>query len=370
MLTKRVFIYLIVASIVFFLLFRWWKALRALLFRPGKQVARPVRVENSFREGPNRILASMVRADDPDSGVRTAVDLLGGWEKIGVRGKKILVKPNVVAGDPPPTTTSPEVIRAIVTDLYRHGASQVWVGDMSALRTLPTKKNMEKTGIRKAAEDAGARVLHFEEHGWVRVPTPQGRYVKEVDVTEWIFRVDRIVNVPVVKTHHSAVYSIALKNFVGATHGRMRPYWINPLHWEEVVAELNLAYTPHLNIVDGTTIMVKGGPWHGRPQKTNLVIASGDRIAADLVGLGLIKKFRLWEEVAEKGVWEQKQVRRAAELGLGISAPEELRLLSGSLRAEDREMEDLVRTVESYLGLAGREAVSQSGLSKPQVSSL
>ncbi|MBE7415751.1 MAG: hypothetical protein HS130_11190 [Deltaproteobacteria bacterium] len=40
--------------------------------------------------------------------------------------------------------------------------------------------------------------------------------------------------------------------------------------------------------------MIEGGPWQGTPAKTNLVIASGDRVAADIAGLGLIRSFGMW----------------------------------------------------------------------------
>jgi hypothetical protein len=40
-------------------------------------------------------------------------------------------------------------------------------------------------------------------------------------------------------------------------------------------------------------------------------------LAADVTGLGLIKAFGLWESVGGKSVWDQRQIRRAVETGLG-----------------------------------------------------
>jgi len=34
--------------------------------------------------------------------------------------------------------------------------------------------------------------------------------------------------------------------------------------------------------------MVEGGPWKGTSRDANLIIATGDRIAADVVGLGIL----------------------------------------------------------------------------------
>jgi uncharacterized protein (DUF362 family) len=304
------------------------------------------------RENPYAVdgksLVSAVHGQDVKRAVREAVALLGGLKKIGVRNKTVLVKPNVVSSRGNPTTTNPEVVKAVVGLLYEEGASRVYVGDMSALGSLPTSKNMEKTGIKKAAEEAGAEVIYFEDYDFSTVALPGARYLKEVGVSEWIFKADRIINLPVVKTHRSAQYSICLKNFVGATHFKQRPYFVDSDHWEEVVAEINLAYRPDLNIVDGTTIMVEGGPWSGTERKTGLVIASGDRVAADVVGLGLIKAFGLWKGVADKGVWDQRQIRRAVETGIGAKGGNEVRLLTVSLD-EHREFEDLMNKVRENI---------------------
>jgi uncharacterized protein (DUF362 family) len=101
-------------------------------------------------------------------------------------------------------------------------------------------------------------------------------------------------------------------------------------HWAEVVAELNLAWSPALNIVDGTRAMVQGGPWRGTVRETSLLLASGDRVAADVVGLGIIKAFGLWEGTPFSP-WEQGQIRRAAELGLGAGGRGQMKVLSASL---------------------------------------
>jgi uncharacterized protein (DUF362 family) len=298
--------------------------------------------------GDGKSLVSAVHGRDVKAMVHEAMALLGGMGAFGIKGKTVLVKPNVVSGRANPTTTNPEVVKAVVGLLYEEGASRVYVGDMSALGRLPTSKNMEKTGIKKAAEGAGAEVIHFEEHDFTTVMLPGARYIKEVGVSEWIFKVDRIVNLPVVKTHRSAQYSICLKNFVGATHFNQRPYFVDSSHWEEVVAELNLAYQPDLNVVDGTAIMVEGGPWSGTSKKTDLVLASGDRVAADVVGLGLIKAFGLWKGVSDKDVWDQRQIRRAVEAGLGAKNGNEIQLLIASLD-KDREFDDLMARVRDHI---------------------
>ena len=345
--SRRSIVYLAALLIAAFLLFRWRTTLKNLLFRPEAEGQLPANFTNPFVEG-DKVLVSVVRGENIERMLREALSMIGGLEKIGVKDKTVLVKPNVVSGEPPPTTTNPELVRAITRLLSEKGAKKVYVGDMSALLTLPTRKNMERTGILHAAQEAGAEPLFFEDHSWVKVPIQRAKYIREAYVSEWIYKVDRVINLPVVKTHRNATYSIALKNFIGATHGRQRPYLIDPTHWEEIVTELNLAYQPHLNIGDGTRIMVSGGPWSGAKEKTGVVVASGDRVACDIVGLSLIKHYGKSRDVAGKGVWEQRQIRRAIELGLGVKSGASILLKTKSLKTPDANFDRLISAIRKH----------------------
>ena len=314
------------------------------------------------KEGPRLAVSSdaqrstvgIVKGDNPEFMVREAVRLVGGLDQFSLQGRSVLVKPNVVSYKANPSTTNPRVVAAVVKILYEEGAGKVYVGDMSAAIRLRTLENMTRTGIREAAEREGAEVLAFEDHKWVEVPLTGARYVERALVTEWIYKVDIVINLPVIKTHRSASYSICLKNFIGCTHIRQRPYFIDSDHWEELVAEFNLAYTPDLNIADGTTSMIEGGPWEGTGMDTGVVIAGSDRVAVDIVGLGLIRGAGQWRMVTDKAVWEQRQIKRALELGIG-KGPESIDLVaSGS----GSDFEDLIGSIEEHTGLVVRSSAS------------
>ena len=315
-------------------------AMAQIFFKPAKKKEAKI-AENLFKER-DKTLVGVSGDKSPLEMVREAVSLIGGLERLNVKGKDVLVKPNVVSGERNPATTNPEVVGAVVRLLYEEGAKKVFVGDMSALLTLSTKRNLGKSGIKKAAEDAGAEVIAFEDYDWVEVELRGAKYIQSAYVTEWLYNVDIIVNLPVIKTHRSASYSICLKNFIGCTHLRQRPYLVDESHWEELISEFNLAYAPHLNIVDGTLSMIEGGPWKGTPANTNLILTSGDRVGADVVGLGIIKSFGKWPMVTEKDVWEQRQIKRALELGVG-SKKDNLKLMVGKGSEEFKRLMERVR---------------------------
>jgi len=310
--------------------------------------AEPRSCENRFVEDDCVSLVGVAHGAEIEEMVRESVRLVGGFERLELKGKKVLVKPNVVSSAPNPATTNPEVVGAVVRLLYEHGAAKVHVGDMSALATLSTLRNMAACGIRRAAEENGAEAVAFEDHAWVEVALEGTELIKRAYVTEWVYDADVVVNLPVIKTHRSASYSITLKNFIGCTHVTQRPYLVNKARWEELIAEFNSAYVPELNIVDGTVSMIDGGPWEGETAETGLVMASGDRVAADAVGLGIIKSFGRCEKVKAVDVWKQIQISRALELGLGMDRDHIKILASGE---ENRRFKRLIEEVRVYTGI-------------------
>jgi len=324
--------------------------LRSLIAPKGERRPAKEPPPNPFvRDG--RALVAMVHGHEIARMVAEAVALIGGVGRLDLRNKTVLVKPNVVAGEPSPTTTDPRVVAAVVRLLREGGARRVIVGEMSGVLRLPTTRNFDATGVGRAAAEAGAEVVVFDDGPWIDVRPVRARLVRRLHVAKPVYDADLVVNVPVVKTHAYATYSICLKNLVGVTHPRYRPYRINPAKWEELVAEMNLAAHPVLNVVDATQCMAAGGPLNGTARETNVILASGDRAAADVVGLALIAHFGLWDEVATRSVWEQRQIRHAHSLGLGVAGPDQMALIPKALGPDSDEFARMVDTVTTRVGL-------------------
>lgn len=338
-----------VVLVVVFFRFRW-RLLVQLLFPPRDSPRGPTSRPDPFRQR-GRAQIVLVTGGDAYSRVKRCLDLLDAEGRLALRGQRVLVKPNVVAGMPAPTTTSPEVVAAVCCWLRDRGAETVWVGDMAAVMTLGTRGAMRSSGIEAAAREAGAIPVYFEEHPWVPVNLPGARHLNQVPVSEYVVTADLMVNLPVLKTHNWATYSACLKNFVGATHGRYRPYMIDSDHWEEIVAELNLAYRPDLNLVDGTRIMVAGGPRWGEVAEMELLIAGGDRVACDAVAVALLKTFDAHPKLRDRSVWEERQIAHARRLGLGVAGPDEMDLDIHHLEPPSPELRDRLEEMQTLLAV-------------------
>lgn len=340
--------YKIGVPIFLFLKLRWRDIFKLLFIKPKITVLHRKHNQNIFKED-DKTLVSIIQGDNIYAMLMEGLKLLGGLERLDIKGKSILIKPNIVNRYPSPANTNPLVIKYLIQLLRESGASQILIGDMSAIFALPTKKNAMKSGIFEVIQAEGASFVPFEDHGWVEVEIPEGRFVKKAMVSEIIFTVDRVINVPVIKTHSYANYSISLKNFIGAIHARQRPYFIAPEFWDEIVAELNAAYTPHLNILDGTKIFIKKGPTKGTIASPNLIVITGDRIAADVVGLSIINAWGGEKRIRDTCVWEQRQIKRAIELHLGVRSHSELYIVSKCLDTRKSNFINLIKEIQYYL---------------------
>ena len=268
----------------------------------------------------------MVHGTDVPAMVRRVIELLGGLGKLQLAATHTLLKPNVVGGSGPPITTDPRVVQALGSLVRMEKPASLAVGEMSAVMTFPLARIWSDTGMAQASRAIGADVIAFDEQDWVEVRPPDTKYTTTVYVAKAVYEAQRLISIPVIKTHRHARFSCALKNTVGCVHGKNKP-WMYGSGWEAAVAELNTAVRPHLYVVDGLQSLVEGGPWAGHAVPTQVVLASGDPIATDVIALGLIKAFGRWELVSEKGVWDQVQIQRAIALGLGARGPHEVELV-------------------------------------------
>ncbi|RPJ48758.1 MAG: DUF362 domain-containing protein [Chloroflexi bacterium] len=100
-------------------------------------------------------------------------------------------------------------------------------------------------------------------------------------------------------------------------------------HQRKMIAEINEPFTPSLVVMDGLEAFVDGGPATGKRAKGNVLWASADRVAADAVGVALLKLLGSNEQIMGRKIFEQEQIVRAVELGLGMDRPEKIEFITG-----------------------------------------
>jgi uncharacterized protein (DUF362 family) len=96
-----------------------------------------------------------------------------------------------------------------------------------------------------------------------------------------------------------------------------------------MIAEINQVYQPSLVVLDGVTAFTEGGPDKGPLVDAQVVLAGRDRIAIDAVGVAVLRYYGTTPQVSRGKVFEQEQIARAVELGLGVQKPEQIELVTG-----------------------------------------
>ena len=197
------------------------------------------------------------RGDDPAKNVRRVLAALGGMEAFVRKGDLVLVKPNVGWDRLPEqaANTDPKVVAELVRACRAAGAAKVVVADLSC---NDPKRCFTRSGIRAAAEEAGAEVLDGSQLRLV--PAAIAGAADGLEVFEPLLQATRVINVPVAKHHGLSRATLGMKNWFGVLgRGRSR------LHQDidRTVAELGAVFRPTLTVIDATRVLLGNGPQGG-----------------------------------------------------------------------------------------------------------
>jgi uncharacterized protein (DUF362 family) len=265
--------------------------------------------------------------------IERSVALIGGIDKIVKRGDTILLKPNYNTADAFPGSSDPKFVKAVIEMLYEAGAEKVILGERTAF--LHSRRVLEQAGIVKVAEETGAEVrvfgkdgwhALFDRQGWRRVGVPRGRYLRKVSLAREALELQKIVYAPLIKTHHAADFTGAIKLSMGFVKPFFDQIAFHTRHLREKLAELCLVLKPDLIIMDARKVFISGGPAKGEVRAPNLILASGSQIAIDVEGVKILQSYP-GSSLEGKNVWDLVQIKHAVDLGQRPSNGEEYEVI-------------------------------------------
>lgn len=202
-----------------------------------------------------------------------------------VRGKSVLLKPNLVGLDPlGMMNTHPAVIAAARESFLRLGAAEVMVGDGPAM-DRDTQAVLESIRLREFAGPLSRFFvdLNVDDVERVLLKTRASR-LRELYFPKTVRGVDFLVSLPKLKTHHWAGVTLSLKNMFGVIPGSCYGWPKNILHWagiDRAILDINAAVRPDFAIVDGIIGMEGNGPIQGVSKTAGVLIAGDDPVAVD-----------------------------------------------------------------------------------------
>ena len=261
--------------------------------------------------------------------------LLEKFDLGGYSGKQVALKANYNSADPFPASTHIDTLRAIVQGLKNAGASGVTLAERSGMGD--TEQVLEQMGVLALSKELGFKAVVLNDVGkdeWVKVEKEGTHWIRGFYMAKLFRDADRVVQTCCLKTHRfGGHFTFSLKNSVGMVAKRV-PRGIYDYMWElhgspnqrKMIAEINSHYKLDFVLMDGIKAFVTGGPDAGTLVEPNLLLASRDRVAIDAVGVAILKMYGAKGKVGEADIFEQAQLRRAAELSFGVKSAAEIQL--------------------------------------------
>ena len=241
-------------------------------------------------QAPSRLIAqdngfpdlAVIQGENPAQITKEALSAMGGIKRFIAKDDVVIIKPNIGWDRRPEQAacTNPDVVKALVELCIEADAKQVIVMDNTI---NPARRTYARSGIASAAKEAGARVPYVNPHHLKKMAL-NGEWFKEWEVYTDFVEADKLINVPIAKTHSLSRLTMGMKNWLGAVGGPR-----NQLHQGLDYAMIDLArfFKPALTVLDAYRILVRNGPQGGRLSDAQLhktVVAGVDYVAVDAMG--------------------------------------------------------------------------------------
>ena len=190
--------------------------------------------------------------------------------------KNVLIKPNVVGlfhKNQEAIITHPNITHGI-SKLFKKSV----IGESSFTNT---EISLRKNGYWKL------KPIVLEETKIIKIHDKNAQILKEFYLPEIVKKVDLVVDVPKMKTHTLTKMTGAIKNLYGCIPGGLKQNYhskaVGDNNFSKLLVDIYQNIKPGLNIMDAVVAMEGEGPTSGDSRKTNLLIASKNSVALDIV---------------------------------------------------------------------------------------
>ncbi|GIU73960.1 MAG: hypothetical protein KatS3mg004_1047 [Bryobacteraceae bacterium] len=238
---------------------------------------------------------------------------------IGVRGRRVLVKPNLVEfSRATAINTHPLLVAAVVEALERLGAAEVRIGEGPGHRR-DTWTLAEEAGYFDAIPDFERRFVDLNRDDVAQADELEGHGTLWLPQTA--LGADLIVSMPKLKTHHWAGVTLSMKNLFGVVPGALYGWPKNVLHHygidRSIVKLAGLLSPRAIAIVDGIVGMEGNGPIQGRPRRAGVIVAGANLVAVDATCCRLMgidpARVRSLAEARRLGPVEERWIEQRGE---------------------------------------------------------
>src|SRR5690242_12323215 len=274
---------------------------------------------------------SIVRAGYTQSIYDTVRRLLVD-HRVDVRGKRVVLKPNLVEFDPGTTiNTHPTLVHAALEAFRALGAADVRIAEGPGHRRV-TLDLADAAGYFETIphfEDLFTD-LNTDDVSQVLLSDPFSR-LTSMYFPNTALAADLVVSLPKMKTHHWVGATLSMKNFFGLAPGSVYGWPKNVLHWagiDECIADFHAAFPRHFAIVDGVVGMEGNGPIQGNPKPVGVLVAGKDMTAVDATCCRIMKinpsRIRYLRLASVPGRLDEANIHQSGESIKSVQTPFEM----------------------------------------------
>ncbi len=275
----------------------------------------------------------ITKTSDRTSGIKKILESL---KLNNFQGKNVVLKANFNSADPFPASTHPETLESLINYLKNLKTRKITLLERSGMGN--TREVLDKRGVFELSQKMDFEVVVLDEEeldSWVKIERDETHWLKGFYIPKIITDSERVVQTCCLKTHgFGGHFTLSLKNSVGLVAKRlpgtlydyMAELHISP-YQRSMIAEINHYYPVDLVLMDGMKAFVDGGPARGKMVEPGLILASADRVAIDAVGVAILRHYGTTKNVSKGKIFELTQIRRAVELGVGVSNPDDIEII-------------------------------------------
>jgi uncharacterized protein (DUF362 family) len=252
--------------------------------------------------------------------------------KVEVRGKRVVLKPNLVEfDDGAAINTHPLLVLAALESFRALGAASVRIAEGPGHRR-PTLDLAAAAGYYQTVPgfESIFTDLNLDEVSQVRLPR-SAPGLDSLYLPATVLGCDLLVSLPKMKTHHWVGVTLGMKNLFGLVPGAVYGWPKNILHWsgiDESIVAVNSCFPRIFTIVDGIEGMQGNGPIQGRLKHAGVIVGGGDRVAVDATCCRIMgvdpEKIRYLRMAECCGQTEEANVRQSGETIRSVRTPFDL----------------------------------------------
>lgn len=215
----------------------------------------------------------------------------------------ILIKPNLVSTQPPPVTTQPALVEALIVAFQKSVPHcRVTVAEGTGAILYDTMHCFRELGYCEMAARRGVELIDLNTERLVRKTRKECQRLPELYLPALLDEVF-LVSVPVLKAHSMAGVTLTMKNMMGclppSRYRRGNSWGKSALHeqLDLAIVDLNRHRKPDFTVLDCSIGMGEAHLWGKQcSPPVGLLAASTDPVAIDSYGAELLG--RDWRTIA------------------------------------------------------------------------